>query len=512
MYDFYEKVERWGVQEVRIDGRSDGNPFTDYELKGEFKGENETVTVHGFYDGEGSWMVRFMPSYTGNYSFKAEGSAIDFTAIGTFEVTEPSAGNHGPVGVRNTFHFAYADGTPYYPNGTTAYVWELQSDELQEQTLKTLSEGYFNKIRFCVFPKHYDYNQHEPWSYPYEGTPMDSSVLTPENFMLYNGDKGGNDFDFHRFNVKHFRHVEESILALQKLGIEADLILMHPYDRWGFSLMNHEEDVFYLKYAAARFAAYRNVWWSFANEWDLMPQKSVEDWEDFAAVIMSNDPYDHLRNIHNCTKFYDQTRPWITHVCAQRIDLYKTTELVDEYRQAYQKPIIMDEIAYEGNIQHGWGNITGEELVRRFWEAAVHGGYAGHGETYLSDDRILWWSHGGVLKGTSQKRIRFLTKIMEETPGCGLKKVDLSWDDSVAVPEEEQHEKASEYSCYLFYYGFFRPSFREFYYFPEDAEFEAEVIDTWNMTIEKLPGTFKGPYFKIPLPGTQYMAIRLRRI
>ena len=64
-------------------------------------------------------------------------------------------------------------------------MWSLQSDELIEQTFETLKNSAFNKIRFCVFPKHYDYNLGEPRSYPYEGTPMDSSVLTKENFLEY---------------------------------------------------------------------------------------------------------------------------------------------------------------------------------------------------------------------------------------------------------------------------------------------------------------------------------------
>ena len=35
------------------------------------------------------------------------------------------------------------------------------------------------------------------------------------------------------------------------------------------------------------------------------------------------------------------------------------------------------------------GNISGEELTRRFWEAACRGGYPGHGETYMNDKDIL---------------------------------------------------------------------------------------------------------------------------
>ena len=31
---------------------------------------------------------------------------------------------------------------------------------------------------------------------------------------------------------------------------------------------------------------------------------------------------------------------------------------MNELRDRY-KPVVLDEIAYEGDIQHGWGNLTG---------------------------------------------------------------------------------------------------------------------------------------------------------
>ena len=39
------------------------NPFVDYKIHGTFTGKHETVTVDGFYDGEGVYKVRFMPSF-----------------------------------------------------------------------------------------------------------------------------------------------------------------------------------------------------------------------------------------------------------------------------------------------------------------------------------------------------------------------------------------------------------------------------------------------------------------
>jgi hypothetical protein len=500
------QVERWSVFEVSCPGHAQGNPFVDFTVSGIFSSKNESVQVNGFYDGEGIYKVRFMPSFAELYHFTILGTFADEKVEGSFNVLPAKSGNHGPVRVANTYHFAYEDGTPYYPVGTTCYVWELQNEALQRQTLETLSENAFNKIRFCLFPKHYDYNLKEPPSYPYEGKPMDGSVLTKNNFQQYTGNSPGNEWDFDLLNPTYFQNIDASIESLGHLGIEADLIVMHPYDRWGFSMMDAAHDDLYWRYIIARYAAYRNVWWSLANEYDLMPQKSIADWERYAKILCDDDPYQHMRSIHNCRSFYDYSRPWVTHCCIQRQDLYKSAELVNEWRERYRKPIVLDEIAYEGNIQHGWGNISGKELVRRFWEAACRGGYAGHGETFLNQQDILWWSHGGRLHGESPARIAFLRNILAETPGVGLKpNPNCAWDEVSAC--EEQAMLNATY--FLYYYSFMRPSFRDFY-FDDETPYQVEILDTWEMNIENY-GVFCGK-FRVELPGKEYMGIRVRKM
>ena len=186
--------------------------------------------------------------------------------------------------------------------------------------------------------------------------------------------------------------------------------------------------------------------------------------------------------------------------------MYRTAEYTDEWRQRYGKPVVLDEIAYEGNIQHGWGNITGEEMVRRFWEAAMRGGYPGHGETFLNDEDVLWWSHGGILRGESWKRVKFLHRIMTETPGLGLKRVPVEWDSVCAQPESRITARQTGYRIY--YYSFMRPTFREFY-FDDSTDYRVQVIDTWGMTIQEA-GIFRG-HFRVELPSRQYMAIRIRK-
>ena len=69
-YNYEKQVEKWDVLEVTVEGHSDKNPFVDYEIQGIFTGKHETVTVDGFYDGEGVYKVRYMPSFVELYTFE----------------------------------------------------------------------------------------------------------------------------------------------------------------------------------------------------------------------------------------------------------------------------------------------------------------------------------------------------------------------------------------------------------------------------------------------------------
>jgi hypothetical protein len=281
-----------------------------------------------------------------------------------------------------------------------------------------------------------------------------------------------------------------------RMGIEADIILFHPYDRWGFSDMGAENDDRYLRYAVARLAAFRNVWWSLANEFDILKTKEMADWDRFFRIIQERDHARHLRSIHNCRTFYDHGKPWVTHCSVQHAD----TGRIREWRRQYRKPVIDDECCYEGNIGHGWGNITAEELVRRFWVGTLAGGYVGHGETYLHPDDVLWWSKGGVLHGESPPRIAFLKGLLEEGPPVGFEPLEDRWDCWGARKGED---------CYLFYFDQRQPGEYAFH-LPHDGTYRAEVIDAWGMTITPVDGRYSGR-FTLPLPSRPHCAVRFTR-
>jgi hypothetical protein len=517
----------WATFEQSFEGPSGGNPFLDVSIGATFSQGERKVRVSGFYDGDGRYVVRFLPDATGQWTWvtSSNAPALDGKS-GIVDVEPAKPGDHGPVRVDRRHHFRYADGTRYINIGTTAYVWNLQGDALEEETLRTLAAAPFTKIRMCVFPKHYRYNENEPERYPF---PVVAKGKSKWDGSFAGADKYGWKFDFERFEPEYFRRLELRINQLAEIGVEADLIVFHPYDRWGFSRMSPAEDDRYLRYLVARLSALPNVWWSMANEYDFMPQKSPADWDRFIGITADSDPYGHLLSIHNGFQFYDHNDPRITHASIQRS---KTADAA-LWREEYGKPVSIDECCYEGDIGELWGNITGQKLVRRFWDGTVNGGYVTHGETYYNESETLWWAKGGTLTGESVARIAFLRRILEEGPDEGLDPIKSTGAyritvagglDHVTLPQlfgpapgEEGWSRVGgmwatagqPHKYYLTYFGENQP--REFTAaVPPNEKYDAVLIDTWEMTeVPVAEGVKRGDVLRFE--SKPYQALLLRR-
>ncbi|WP_206314404.1 DUF5060 domain-containing protein [Streptomyces coryli] len=470
-------VERWGVYELALDGPAAGNPYRDVPLRAEFQHRNRVVPVDGFYDGAGCYRIRFMPDAEGEWRYVTRSTASQLDGRrGTFTCTPPAPGNHGPVRVAGPRTFAYADGTRYLPLGTTCYHWNHLDDlDREEETLRVLADAPFTKVRMCLLP---------------------TGGMDPPR-LAFAGDSP-ETLDTTRFNPAFWRHFERRLRDLLALGIEADVILFHPYDegRWCLDRMSPEEDRFLLRYAMARLAAYRHVWWSLSNEYDFNTHKTVADWDDLGRFVQRHDPYQRLRSIHNGTRMYtyeriyDFGRRWITHQSIQHWD----ARLTARWRDACPKPVVIDEIGYEGTAERRWGNLTGRTLLRQLWHAAVEGGYVTHGEAYpdAGRDGTTWISRGGRLHGESVPRIAFLRRVLEEAPA-----------DLVAARREGTYR--------LEFTGAAQPAYRDVE-LPDGGDYRIELIDTWNMTAAELPdGPHRGRV-RVELKGRTDMALRIRRV
>jgi hypothetical protein len=450
-----------------------GNAFADVTLKGVFSTAGQTVQADGFYDGNGTWKVRLMPSHAGTWTFRTISSDAELNGVtGKFVVKAAPSNEHGPVRVAKTWHFDYADGTPYFPLGTTSYNWLNRNPALQRQTLASLRQSGFTKIRFCLFPKWYKFNRVDPPQFPY-----------------LRGIEG--KFDFDRFNPAFFANVEQRLRELNAIGVQADIILFHPYDNWGFAKMDQAHNESYLRYVVARLAAFSNVWWTMANEYDLM---SPRDWDRLTQTVRNADPYAHPVGNHNFATWYDPSKPWIDHVILQDgiTDPARSAAIA---RKRYGKPVVVDEFGYEGNNSEGWGELTGPEEVARFWDITMAGAYASHGETYVHPGGVLWWAAGGKLEGESPPRLAFLKSVMMALPfqdmvpspelvvnGAALAKPGqaylfrIRWDaGSLAAPRTQIRLAGAEL-------------------------FKVELIDPWRMQVYALGYTAPGDQaFSLPM-------------
>ncbi|MDO4623413.1 MAG: DUF4038 domain-containing protein [Eubacteriales bacterium] len=488
-------------------------PAVDYvhvNLKATFRCVSEEVIVKGFYTGQNHYCIRFYPRYAETYEILVEGLITDKRIVKCEKADEQ---HHGMVHSVET-HFEYEDGTYYYPFGTTVYGLVHQGKELIDQTMKTLKEAPFNKIRFCVFPKSYTYNHNDPELYAFEGSVDHWNTKRP-CFAFWD-------------------HLEKRIKELGEMEIQCDLILFHAYDRWGFSRLSEEQIEDYLEYLERRLVAYPNIWWSLANEYDIVDY-DISQWERIEEMTAGKDPYRHLLSNHQMAMPWDFSRPNVTHISTQ----IKNVDNVKMDIIRFQKPLMVDECRYEGNIHLEWGNISGFEMVNRFWKIIAQGGYCTHGETFLNPDEILWWSKGGVLRGTSPKRISFLRDLVESFPGplsyCGeyltvekirhmLKRTDDEWKKSFEYRylTRVKPEYAAELTniCADYIAGYKEEVFLKYFErqctvegildLPEAHRYDIELIDIWEMTRKTVRENVSG-HVVVNLPGKEGMALLATR-
>ncbi|MDR0999313.1 MAG: DUF5060 domain-containing protein [Clostridiales bacterium] len=472
-----DTIEKWGIFEIELKAKTEfDNPFTQGELAAKFVIGGKSVNVFGFYDGDNIWRIRFMPQEEGEYSFLISSNMPEFTGqTGSFTCMPPSEGNHGPVRVYKKYHFAYDDGEPFFVLGTSCYAWTTRSDEMRKQTLESLSQYAFTKLRFGFFPKRL------------QGLPNIDITYDPP-ILPYEGERG--HLDLQRFNPVYFRRFEEDVRALLNMGIEADIMLFHFYDFgfWGINPgLTAEEDLLYVRYMAARLSAFRNIWWCISNEYDLLltplserehiieAVSNQKDWDAIGKQLKAADPYNHLISIHNFTVGRVAGYDWLSHTSFQNGNTYS---LVLESKRRYGKPAIADEYGYEGNIfGNAWGDRTPEEETLRHMQAIMAGGYASHGESYIvgGNKRDIFWAYGGKMVGKSAAKLSYFRHIIESCPFTDM-------DPEIPMMHESGGlclAKGSDVFLMFFRYPDKRGGFN---FFTTDMRknYEMTLYDLWN--------------------------------
>ncbi|MFK4789699.1 DUF4038 domain-containing protein [Microbacterium sp. ZW T5_56] len=465
---------------------------------------DRTVLVPGFWDGDDVYRVRFAAPVAGTWSWETTSEHPALNALtGTLDVA--AGERRGPVGVASVFHFAHADGTPFRPVGATAYNLLHQSDERIDTTVRATREAGMNKFRFMVFPQAGDRVGRTPEVMPFEK-------------------RADGSWNPSRPVPAFFQRLDRLVRAFGDAGIQADVLIFNAYDQGFFGLdrMSEEEDAVYLRYLVARLSAFENVWWSLCNEFDVITDRPRERWTRMGELLRAIDPHDHLRSIHNWMDLYDNNQPWVTHASIQNGSATIDFGRALLYRDVYEKPIVLDEIKYEGDISDRWGDLSAGELVRRMWITTVSGCYVTHGESFVLPDGGLHMVEGGEFQGQSAARAGFLRRILDELEIAGLDPID-KWDDPAYVAGAPRRQYLQYLPDAPGAWTFRLPQGNVGERLEVGDRFRVDVIDTWNMTVSPSERVFtvtevqrNDAYARddapLELPAGEALALRITRV
>ena len=155
--------------------RSPKGSWSEIDLKARFTCGGEEKEIDGFYAGKGRYIIRYLPQRTGMVSWRTEGL---FCESGQEEcVPCEDRIHHGVVKPAGTA-LSYEDGTSCRPFGTTVYAMMHQPKELIAQTIRSIIRSPFDKVRTCVFPKHYVFNENEPELFAFERRRTEPLTIT----------------------------------------------------------------------------------------------------------------------------------------------------------------------------------------------------------------------------------------------------------------------------------------------------------------------------------------------
>lgn len=419
---------RWDVQELALESaREYPNPYLDVEVTAEIQPPSGApVTVRGFWDGGRAFKIRWTPTEPGRWTYVTRSADAGLGGKrGELRVAAPRAGAHGFLrrDAQYPYSFLFDDGTRYFLFGNTFYglvTNALSGDNWKTAVDKTRALG-MNKIRYYITRQ-----------------PKEQSAQWIEAAAS------------NRPGVDIFRKADETVRYLAGRGVIADLIV---FEREHVDRLTQEQAERFVRYVAARYAAFPNVIFCLQNEWEYT-KKPKEFWSAVGRAARAADPWA-MRGVNpRGLSVHQQTRydwqffgeDWYSHATIQLgvRNRGKAHRGGDEwnlprgqrevmpygddwgnfgivYNWGRNVPVVNDEYGYigepldetEGASKGGKAvRYTREKHRRTMWGIYVAGGYGSAGDKNDYQDGRPYFSanwHDTPEWGDVERLIRFYT-------------------------------------------------------------------------------------------------------
>lgn len=384
--------------------------------------------IHGFWDGDGRggasgnvFKVRFCPTEAGRWTLaevhsnshelkdQRQGdyvSAAKSDLSGFWIIDPDSAGQRW---------YKRSNGAHQYIFGNTHYSFISGYREGGRPSNNDIvrdirgNAEYFKKLRFAV---HAD-------RYPNPG-------VHPFFDHVGQGTESGNHS--HRPNPAWFQRVDRAVQAAAEVDLVADLILCGPDVEASRSILqakhNGGDATPYLKYIAARYGSYANVWMCLCNEYDIKePKYSEQEIARFGRILRDSLPYSTPLSVHASQNVifsgkFDALPPWRDHQIVQRklkklavsADTMQSAWRGDQPHEPRNKPSINDELSYQG-AGDGHSEL---DTIESHLGAFLGGGYASTG--YKPGNKLGQYFIGNfdAREHTAADNLRYLRQVIDE--------------------------------------------------------------------------------------------------
>jgi len=373
----YQPIERigcWDVFEIALQSeRTYANPFRDMQVKGEFfNPSGKLIRVCGFYDGEQSWKVRFMPDQAGIWEYRTRSSDTSMIVQGRFECLPSDIPGLISVYRENPIWFGYMNssavlirslhcGDRFFANQDNHKTGEKWSVHLREEYLDWVQGQGYNMLSIA---SHYLNRQEEQ-----RGLGWNTPVLWDEELQ--------------QPDPMEFSRMEE---VLDDLHVRQ--IIIYPFAGFfgrgsGFPKDEAEQDL-YLEYTIARLGSYWNILYMIGGPEPLLrkrPYLPEEEIDILAMKIKELDVYGHLLSIHNRTGD-DHFIEYIWHDYGilqgpKTTDRESLSRIMLENHHP-ERPLYMQETLWPGNKHHP--DYTLEDVRKNALVMLLSGGAINFGD------------------------------------------------------------------------------------------------------------------------------------
>jgi hypothetical protein len=268
---------------------------------------------------------------------------------------------------------------------------------------------YFKKLRFSLHGDRYVHPEAKPFLDD-DGRPTDSG-----------------DFS-HRPNPAWFHErADAAVKAAFEADLIADLILAGPDTEDSRATLragkNGGDPTPWLRYIAARYGSYPNVWFCLCNEYNIKePVFTERQVAGLGQTMRKLLPYPTPLSVHACppvvwSEAFDELPPWNDHLIVQK-KLRRIGPSADVIGEAWKgssgsprnKPTINDELSYQG----AGDKHSEDDTVESHLGAFLGGGYASTG--YKPGNKLGHYFWGGIdpNEHTAAEGLRFLRQIVDE--------------------------------------------------------------------------------------------------